>query len=267
MEHQTISQMLDLSGKGAIVTGGAVGIGRAIALRLAEAGAGVVITDVNLDAAIQTKEEIKNSSGRARALKADADNPDDPARIVEETVNAYGQLDILVNNAAIYPPSNLLDMNQETWDDVLNTNLRGVFRNSQAAARQMIDQGHGGKIINIASVEGLHPAPFLGHYDASKAGVIMLTKSMALEWAPHRILVNAIAPGGIETPGLEVLLSHFTPPDGNIVDTAQYHVNRTPLGRMGQPDDIAKMVLVLASGAADYMTGSLVVVDGGFLLS
>lgn len=267
MEHQTIKEMFDLHGRGAIVTGGANGIGRAIALRMAEAGAGVVITDLNLDAAMQTAEEIKSKGGRGRALKADADNPDDARKCIEETVRAFDHLDILINNAAVYPPSSLLDMSQDTWNDVLNINLRGVFQTSQAAARQMIDQGHGGKIINIASVEGLHPAPFLGHYDSSKAGVIMLSKAMALEWAPYGILVNAIAPGGIETPGLEVLLAHFTPPDGNIGDTMQYHVNRTPLGRMGQPDDVARMVLVLASGAADYMTGSLVVVDGGYLLS
>lgn len=267
MEHQSIAEIFDLSGKGAVVTGAAVGIGRAIALRLAEAGAGVMIADLNLDAAIQTAEEIRRHGGRAHAIKADADSVEDAGAVVEETVKAFGAIEILVNNAAVYPPSSLLDMSRQTWDDVLHTNLRGVLFMSQAAARQMIDQGRGGKIINIASVEGLHPAPFLGHYDASKAGLIMLTKAMALEWAPHRILVNAVAPGGIETPGLEVLLSHFTPPDGRLEETMQYHVNRTPLGRMGQPDDIAKMVLCLSCGAADYMTGSLVVVDGGFLLS
>ncbi|MBM3132473.1 MAG: SDR family oxidoreductase [Chloroflexi bacterium] len=267
MAQQSITEIFNLTGKSAVVTGGAIGIGKAIVLRLAEARAAVTIADVDLDAASQTAREIQQSGGKAQAVKCDVDSPDDAMRTIEKTVEAFGRLDILVNNAGVYPPAMLADMNRETWDSVLNVNLRGVFTSSQAAARQMIKQGGGGKIINIASVEGLHPAPFLGHYDASKAGVIMLTKAMALEWAAHRILVNAIAPGGIETPGLDVLLGSFTPPGGKIDETKQYHVNRTPLGRMGTPDDIAKMALVLASGAADYMTGSLVVVDGGFLLS
>jgi len=259
--------MFDLSGKSAIVTGGAMGIGKAIALRLGEAGAAVTIADVNLEAASTAVEEICRGGGKARAVRCDADNPEDADRTVAETVCEFGRLDILVNNAGVYPPSMLLDMRREVWDRVLNVNLRGVLTFSQAAARQMIAQGGGGRIINIASVEGLHPAPFLGHYDASKAGVIMLTKAMALEWAPHRILVNAIAPGGIETPGLDRLLANFASPDGNIEPAKQYHISRTPLGRMGTPDEIARMALVLASAAADYMTGSLVVVDGGFLLS
>jgi len=267
MEHQPITELFDLSGKGAIVTGGAVGIGKSIALRLAEAGAGVTIADMNLDVAVQTVEEIRRSGGKAKAVKTDVNNVTDAKKAVQKTVEAFGRLDILVNNAAVYPPSLILDMSQEIWDKVLDTNLRGVFITSQAAAREMIDKGHGGKVINIASVEGLHPAPYLGHYDSSKGGVIMLTKAMALEWAPHGILVNTIAPGGIETPGLDDLLSHFTSPDGDVAETKQYHVSRTPLGRMGEPDDIARVALFLASGAAAYMTGSLLVVDGGFLLS
>ncbi len=267
MDHQKLSEAFSLNGKNALITGGGVGIGKSIALRLAEAGATVTVTDVNLEVAQQTVAKIESNDGKAQAIQADADNPDDAQKVVQKTVQAFNSIDILVNNAAVYPPSPLVDMTRDTWDKVLNTNLRGVFTTSQAVAQQMIKQGQGGKIINIASVEGLHPAPFLGHYDASKGGVIMLTRSMALEWAPHGILVNSIAPGGIETPGLSDLLEFFTSPDGNIDETKQYHVSRTPLGRMGTPDDIAKVVVFLASSAADYMTGSLVVVDGGFLLS
>lgn len=267
MAQPSIGEMFDLSGKGAIVTGGGMGIGRAIARRLAEAGAAVLIADANLEAAAQTAGEIQGGGGRAEAIRCDVDNLEDAGGVVRKAVETFGRLDILVNNAGVYPPSMLLDMPREIWDKVLNVNLRGVLTMSQAAARQMIAQGGGGRIVNIASVEGLHPAPFLGHYDASKAGVIMLTRAMALEWAAHRILVNAIAPGGIDTPGLDGLLRHFVPAGGKIEDAKQYHLNRTPLGRMGTPDEIARMALVLASGAADYMTGSLVVVDGGFLLS
>ncbi len=267
MDHQTLTEIFSLNGRSALVTGGGDGIGKSIAMRLAEAGATVTVTDVNLEVAQQTVAEIESNGGKAQAVQADADSAEDVAKAIQATIQLFRSIDILVNNAAVYPPSQLVDMTQDTWDKVLNTNLRGVFTTSQAVAQQMINQGQGGKIINIASVEGLHPAPFLGHYDASKAGVIMLTKSMALEWAPHNILVNAIAPGGIDTPGLSDLLGFFTPPDGNIDDTRQYHVGRTPLGRMGTPDDIAKVAVFLASSAADYMTGSLVVVDGGFLLS
>ncbi|NQT71641.1 MAG: 3-oxoacyl-ACP reductase FabG [Chloroflexi bacterium] len=267
MNNQTLTEVFSLNGRSALVTGGGTGIGKSIALRLAEAGASITIADVNLEIALQTVAEIHNIGSKAQAIQADADSPDDARKAAKVAIRAFKGIDILVNNAAVYPPSQLVDMPRDTWDKVLNTNLRGVFTTSQAVAQQMIKQGQGGKIINIASVEGLHPAPFLGHYDASKAGVIMLTKSMALEWAPHGILVNAIAPGGIDTPGLSDLLGFFTPPDGNIDDTRRYHVSRTPLGRMGTPDDIAKVAVFLASSAADYMTGSLVVVDGGFLLS
>lgn len=267
MAEPSIREMFDLAGKGAIVTGGAMGIGKAIARRLAEAGAAVLIADIHSEAAAAAAEEIRAGGGRAESVRCDVDDPQDAEGAVRKAAEAFGRLDILINNAGVYPPALLLDMPREVWNRVMDVNLRGVLTMSQTVARRMIAQGGGGRVVNIASVEGLHPAPFLGHYDASKAGVIMLTKAMALEWAPHRILVNAIAPGGIDTPGLEGLLGHFVPPGGKTDDARQYHLNRTPLGRMGTPDDIARMALVLASAAADYMTGSVIVVDGGFLLS
>ena len=256
-QNPSIAQLFDLTGKAAIVTGGAMGIGRGIALRLAEAGAGVLITDINLEAANNTVNQIRSKGGKAEAIKADASSVADAKRTVQETVRAFGRLDIIVNNAGIYPFAPALQMTEELWDKVLDINLKGLFFYSQAAAQEMMNEGHGGKIINIASIDALHPTGNLVHYDASKGGVVMVTKALALELGPHNIMVNAIAPGGIQTPGASgpVTSDEFL----------QAFISRIPLRRVGVPDDIAKAVFFLASGASDYMTGSLVVVDGGVL--
>ncbi|MFC1945104.1 SDR family NAD(P)-dependent oxidoreductase [Chloroflexota bacterium] len=260
----TIAQLFDLSGKGAIVTGGAMGIGQAIAFRLAEAGAGVMITDIDLNAANLTAEQINSQGGKARAIVADAGSSADGNKAVQAAVQAFGSLDILVNNAGIYPMSPALKISEELMDRVLSINLKGLLIYSQAAAREMRRGGHGGKIVNIASKAGLHPSGAAAHYDASKGGVIMLTKSLALEFARYDITVNVVAPGGIITPGNESQAKSL----GTTLEqmTADF-LERIPLHRLGEPDAIAKAVLFLASGAADYMTGSLLVVDGGFLLS
>ncbi|NQT47400.1 MAG: SDR family oxidoreductase [Chloroflexi bacterium] len=268
MMTQPIAQLFDLSGKGAIVTGGAIGMGKAIAFRLAEAGASVMIADINLEAASQAAEEIKSGGGKVQAIRADAQSAADARKVTQATAEAFGRLDILVNNAGVYPASLVLDMSEEIWDKVLDTNLKGLFFYSQAAAQQMIEAGHGGKIINIASLEALHPSPMHAHYAASKGGVLMATKALALELAPHNVLVNAIAPGIIWTPGLDALLHSFYEPAGmTLEEFVPTFVSRVALGRMGEPDDIAKVVLFLASGAADYMTGETLVVDGGYLLT
>lgn len=267
MTTQAIRDLFDFSGKGAVVTGGATGIGKAIAFRLAEAGASVMIADVDLQAASRTAEEIRGAGGKAQAVEADASSTSDARKLAEDAIQTLGRLDILVNNAGVYPPSAVLDMSEEAWDTVLNTNLKGLFFCSQAAAKQMIQAGHGGKIINIASLEALHPTVQLAHYDASKGGVLMTTKALALELAPYGILVNAIAPGIIRTPGLEVLLSTLIPTGGTFEEMAEMFSPRVPLSRIGKPDDVAKVVLFLASKAADYMTGTMIVVDGGYLLS
>jgi len=265
---QTIAQLFDLTGKGAIVTGGAMGIGQAISCRLAEAGASVMITDIDLEAASQTVEQIKARGGKAQAIRADARSKADARKVVQTTVEAFGRLDILVNNAGIYPMSPVLEASEELWDKVLDTNLKGAFFYSQAAAQEMIKAGHGGKIINIASIDALHPYGATAHYAASKAGVVMLTKALALELGLHEILVNAVAPGGIMTPGTVATRRAISLATGmNDEQIIQSFTERLPLRRMGQPDDVAKVVLFLASAAADYMTGSLVLVDGGFLLS
>jgi 2-dehydro-3-deoxy-D-gluconate 5-dehydrogenase len=255
--QQSIADLFDLTGKVAIVTGGALGIGQGIAFRLAEAGASVMITDVNIEAAWATVKQIHTAEGKAEAVKADAANVADIKRAVEETVRTFGRLDILVNNAGIYPFASALEVTESLWDRVLDINLKGLFFTAQAAAQEMLREGHGGKIVNIASIDALHPTGTLAPYDASKGGVVMATKALALELGPRNILVNAVAPGAIQTPGAnsaamsEEMLQAFTA--------------RIPLRRMGVPDDIASVVLFLASDASNYMTGSVVVVDGGFL--
>lgn len=256
-QQQSIAQLFDLKGKVALVTGAAMGIGQGIALRLAEAGAAVMIADIRPQAAEETVSQIRARGGEAQAIKADVSRVADAARAVEETVQAFGRLDILVNNAGIFPMSPALEVGEALWDKVLDINLKGLFFFTQAAAREMIKEGHAGKIINIASIDAFHPTGNLVHYDSSKGGVVMLTKSLALEFGPQNITVNAIAPGGIQTPG--------TGGPSNPDEMIQAFVARIPLRRMGVPDDIAGVALFLASSAADYMTGSIVVVDGGFL--
>jgi 2-dehydro-3-deoxy-D-gluconate 5-dehydrogenase len=267
MSTPSVKQLLDLGGKVAIVTGSAMGIGQAIAFRLAEAGACVTIADIDEAGARDTVAQIEAGGGRAQAIRADVSRIADTKHIVKATVDAYGHLDILVNNAAIYPLLPAFDVTEDVWDKVLDLNLKGMFFCSQAAAREMVKAGRGGKIINIASTNSLHPNPVGAPYDASKGGVWMLTKNLALHWAPQKILVNSVAPGGIVTPG--------TMAQGKVLSAAgvtqqqivERRMARQPLGRMGEPDDIAKVVLFLASAAADWVTGSLLLADGGYLLS
>jgi len=268
MTPQSIAEIFDLKGKAAIVTGGAMGIGEAIALQLAEAGASVMIADISLEAANKVVDQIKSRGGKAEAIYADAGSASDARKVAQATVDTFGRLDILVNNAGIYPFSPALETTEALWDKVLGINLKGVFFFAQAAAQQMIKVGHGGKIINIASIDALHPTGNLVHYDASKGGVVMVTKSLALEFGPHKINVNAIAPGSIQTPGGQAqsaaILKATSMPSEELMKA---FTARIPLRRTGEPADIAKVVLFLASSASDYMTGSLVVVDGGYLLS
>lgn len=268
MTKQTIAELFDLSGKGAVVTGGAMGIGQGIAFRLAEAGAGVMIADINLEAANQTVQEIKSRGGKAQAVYADVRSAADAKKVAKATVEAFGSLDILVNNAGIYPLVPLLRVTEELWDRVLDVNLKGSFLYAQASAEEMIKAGHGGRIINIASIDALKPQEMGVHYNASKGGVVMLTKSLALELAPHKILVNTVAPGGINTPGVDAASKAFSQATGIEPEVLmQGFAQRIPLQHRGGPDDIAKVVLFLASAAADYVTGSLLLVDGGYLLS
>ncbi len=268
MTRPTIAQLFDLSGKGAVVTGGAQGIGEAIASRLAEAGAGVLIADIDGEAAERAADRIRAAGGRAEVFTADAGSAADAEKTVQAAADAFGSLDILVNNAGIFPLIPVLDVPEETWDRVLNINLKGVFLYSQAAGRRMAESGRGGKIVNLASIDALHPNGMAAHYNASKGGVLMLTRALALELAPHQIQVNAVSPGGIDTPGTESARNKLIQSMGitNEMIIGGW-VQRVPLGRMGEPDDVARAVLFLASEAASYMTGENILVDGGYLLS
>lgn len=265
----SVDKVFDLSGKTAIVTGAAAGIGFGIAYRLAEAGASVVISDINEEGAKEAAEKLKSGGFKASFIVGDISKADDAAVMVKHAVDTFGGLDILVNNAGIYPNVLVMEMSDEDWDKVIDVNLKGVYHCTKAAAAQMIEQGKGGKIINVTSIDALHPSSVgLAHYDASKHGVWGFTKNVALELAPHGITINAIAPGGIQTPGVKASQSKVKLPKGVDMDQMlKAFMARIPLGRMGEPDDIGKVALFLASDASSYMTGSQIVVDGGYLLS
>jgi 2-deoxy-D-gluconate 3-dehydrogenase len=263
----TIAELFDMTGRGAIVTGGAMGIGQAISFRLSEAGAAVTIADLNMEAARETAEEIKARGGKAQAIEADTRSAEDAKKVAQATADAFGSLDILVNNAGIYPLLPVMRVDEELWDRVIDINLKGSFLYAQAAAEVMIQAGKGGNIINLSSVDGLHPNGNAAHYNASKGGVIMLTKALALELAPHQIRVNTVAPGSIETPGVQSWAAKAMADGLTREELGKSFHGRIPLGRQGKPDDIARVVLFLASEASDYMTGSLTLVDGGYLLS
>ena len=268
MQPIPASRLLDLSGKTAIVTG-AVGIGYGIAYRLAEAGANVAIASLHKSDADNTAADLVKRGWNAKAITADVSSEGDVRRAIGETVTEYGRIDILVNNAGIYPTIPVMQMATSDFERVLDVNLKSVYLCSKYAVEQMIKQGQGGRIINITSVDALHPSSVgLAHYDASKHGVWGFTKNLALEVAPHKIWVNAIAPGGILTPGVQKMQQSMPMPHG--VDPTKIlegFMSKIPMRRLGEPDEIGKVALFLASAMSSYMTGSQIVVDGGVLLS
>lgn len=256
----------DIAGKSAIVTGGAMGIGFGIVRRYVEAGANVLIADLDGELATQRVAELEGP-GKSASLGIDVSAPDAGQKLVDECVANFGSVDILVNNAGIYPLSPLLDQPRDAWQRVIDINLTGLAFVSKAAARRMIEQGTGGRIVNVASIDSLHPSMIgLAAYDSSKGGVLMFTKAFALELAGHGITVNAIAPGGINTEGTASPLQGSGMSDEEMKAMIEQFAAAIPLGRMGDPDDIAKVALFLVSPAADYITGELIVVDGGRLL-
>lgn len=262
------NKLLDLSGKTAIVTG-AVGIGFGIAYRLAEAGANVVVASRKKEEVDESVHKLTEYGWKATGVITDVSAEKEVQQMVVQTVKTYGTVDILVNNAGIYPSIPVSQMTLADFENVLSINLKGVFLCTKYVSEQMIAQGNGGKIINITSIDALHPSSIgLAHYDASKHGVWGFTKNVALELAQHKIWVNAIAPGGIATPGVQKLQSqHGATQSIDMAKLMETFLSKIPMHRMGDVDDIGKVALFLASDMSSYMTGSQVIVDGGVLLS
>ncbi|NQW16061.1 MAG: SDR family oxidoreductase [Chloroflexi bacterium] len=244
-----------LDGKIALVTGASQGIGRAIAIALAEAGATVVVSDLAEKSAPASAvcEEIANSGGSAFRRELDVTNESQIAETFEGVVEAHGRLDILVNNSGIARHGPALDITPDDWDRVMNVNLRGMFFCAQAAARYIIDGG-GGRIINIASQRAVSASANNAPYIASKAGAAGLTRALALEWVKHGITVNAIGPGPVETD----MVAGLGP------EAEQAVISRSPIGRRLVPDDISGAAVFLASPAAASINGQLLMVDGGW---
>ncbi|WP_129668761.1 SDR family oxidoreductase [Phytoactinopolyspora endophytica] len=253
----------------AIVTGAAGGIGRAIARRLARDGLHVTVSDLEskqrqLD---QIAGEIAEFGVRSHAVTADVSDADSVGRMVTTTVDELGGLDVMVANAGIVTPVPLLDLSTQEWDRVMSVNARGTLLCYQAAARQLIRQGRGGKIIGAASVAAHQSSALVGHYSASKFAVRSLTQAAALEWAEHGITVNAYSPGLVHTTMWDDLDEEIVSLQGGEPgDVIRSAVPEIPLGRVQRPEDVAGLVSYLASHDADYMTGQSVIIDGGMLL-
>jgi len=265
-DYIPVNKLMDLTDKVAIVTGGAAGIGFAISYRLAEAGASVLIVDVNGEKAQQASQKLRNYGYRASSLRCDVSCEEEVRSMVKTAAKKMGGIDILVNNAGIYPRIPLAQMTGGDFEQVVSVNLKGTFLCSREVSQRMLEQGRGGCIINITSIDAIHPSSEgLSAYDASKGGVLTLTKSMARELGRHDIRINAIAPGGILTEGVRSVLAEQSAVQGKAQLKA--FMAHMLLGRMGEADDIGRVALFLASDLASYMTGSLVVVDGGYLIA
>lgn len=256
-----------LDGKVAIITGAASGMGKAMARAYVREGAKVVIADLNLAGAEAVAQELNGSDGgdqRASAFQLDVRDRAQAQAVVDHAVATFGGLDILVNNAGIITIQPFLDITEADWDKVFDINCKGLLWCSQAAARQMIAQGRGGKIINMASQAGRRGEALVLTYCASKAAVISMTQSMALALAEHKINVNAISPGVVDTPAWESVDRQFAEILGLPIGEAKRRAVATiPLGRIEQPEDITGMAVFLASSESDYITQQTYNVDGG----
>jgi gluconate 5-dehydrogenase len=256
-----VQELFDLTGKVAIVTGGGSGLGRQMAEALAESGADVVLCARKAERCEQTADELSGLGIRAIGMACDIRDPEQIQAVVDRTVDELGRVDILVNNSGTSWGASPEDIPLEGWQKVIDVNLTGAFVFAQSAGRVMIEQGDGGKIVNVASVAAFRGAPQEAMnalpYNASKGGLVALTIDLAVKWAPHRINVNAIAPGWFPTE-----LS------GSTIDAGrEAFLRRIPLGRFGGVDDLKGTVAFLASAASDYVTGTTIAVDGGQLAS
>jgi sorbose reductase len=251
----SVLDLFDLHGKRALVTGGSSGIGKRVAIAYAEAGAEVALAARHAEALAVVADEIAAAGGRAVPIRCDVTQPEQVSGMLDQVTGELGGIDIAVCNAGIITVTPMLEMPPEEFQSIQDTNVTGVFLTAQAAAKAMVRQGQGGVIINTASMSGhiINIPQQVGHYCASKAAVIHLTKAMAVELAPHKIRVNSVSPGYILTELVEPY--------------SEYHAlwePKIPLGRMGQPEELTGLYLYLASEAASYMTGSDIVIDGGY---
>jgi NAD(P)-dependent dehydrogenase (short-subunit alcohol dehydrogenase family) len=254
-----------LQGKVAIVTGGGRGIGKAIAQGFAKAGAKVAITSRKINDLEATAAEIEAFGGVAFPVQSHLGKMEEIGKMVGAVADKFGRIDVLVNNAGTSPAmGSVLDSDERLWETIMNLNLKGLYFTSQAVARIMKEQGSG-KIINIASIDGFKPEPGVSVYSISKAGVRMITKAFAMELAPFNIQVNTIAPGPISTKMLDSRWFHLPPEEAK--KQKETMARMTPMGRIGEPDDIAGAAIYLASDASGYTTGAEIVIDGGALLT
>lgn len=247
---------LDVAGKVAIATGGSKGIGFGMAQALAQFGADIVVASRNIDEGEKAAETIKGLGRKAIALRCDVTKKAEVENMVNTVINKFGRIDILLNNAGMNIRKPVVEIEEEDFDRVIETNLKGIFLVAQAVGKEMVKQKKG-KIINISSIMGGVGFPWLASYCSSKGGINQLTKVLALEWAPYNVNVNAIAPAYIHTPMTSGWLS----------DQERYQtiIDSTPLGRMGELEDLAGPVVFLASEASNYLTGHVLYVDGGWM--
>ena len=259
--------MARLDKKVALVTGAGRGIGRAMAVRLAQEGAHVVVADIDTHLAAETTTQVTALGCQSLALQVDVTRRADIERMVQRSVEGLGRLDILMNNAGVLRIQEVLDITEADWDFVCNVNLKGAFFVMQAVARQMIQQGSSGKIVNTASISGKQPEPYFLHYGVSKAGVISMTKSAAVAFGPHHINVNAVCPGTTVT-DMSMMAMHARAERHQVPveEEIQRRVATLPTGRRNQPEDIAAMAVFLASADADNITGQAYNVDGGAVM-
>lgn len=250
---------MDLENKVAIITGARRGMGKADALLLAKEGAKVVVSDVSLEDCQSIVDEIKNNGGEAMAFQCDVSNKNEVENMVAETIKKYGKIDILVNNAGIIQYKPFVDITEEDWDKIMSVNLKGYFLCAQAVAKEMIKQ-KSGSIVNVASI-GMGQIgvgfPDIVHYCATKGGIAAMSEALAVELAQYNIRVNTIAPGAINTPMADWNKMDKAAQDASVV--------RIPLKRFGKPEEIADLVLFLASDKSSYITGSAIVIDGGYV--